>query len=311
MYNAVLLDIYSRYDMEEPMQTEHLRQFAAVVRYGSVSEAARRLHMTQPALSRSLRHVEQELGCELFDRSGRRLAPNEAGAVVGARAEAIVREEDRMREEVEGLKRRRRTLRIGTCAPAPLWHLTSLIVQADPQAVVRPETLGMDELARGLESGSLDAAIFARGARGLGGPPRLPGFCERRLMRETIGVSVPPGSPLAGKASLSWQDLDGETFLARSDIGVWGQIRRRMAPGARLIEVDDIEVLRQLEEASDLPYFNTDAPILGLELRGAGGRVRVPISGPEASLDFCLVAPESPKGCLAQVMEGLEAAEAS
>lgn len=55
------------------MDLKHLRTFVAVSEYGTVSEAALRLHTAQPALSRQIMDLEKELGIKLFDRVGRRL----------------------------------------------------------------------------------------------------------------------------------------------------------------------------------------------------------------------------------------------
>ena len=56
------------------MELEQLRQLDAIARRGTMSAAARALHLSQPALSRSLARLEAELGQPLFDRLGRRRA---------------------------------------------------------------------------------------------------------------------------------------------------------------------------------------------------------------------------------------------
>ena len=66
------------------MELRHLRYFVAVADAGSVSLAARRLHGTQPALSRQIRDLEEELSVRLFDRIGRKIVLTRDGFVVAA-----------------------------------------------------------------------------------------------------------------------------------------------------------------------------------------------------------------------------------
>jgi DNA-binding transcriptional LysR family regulator len=61
------------------MDLKRLRSFVTVAEEGSVSKAARRLHITQPALSRQIQDLQQELGLRLFDRVGRGLVLTAAG----------------------------------------------------------------------------------------------------------------------------------------------------------------------------------------------------------------------------------------
>ena len=75
------------------MNTRQLRHLLAVIETGSVSAAADRVHLSQPALSRSLRALEDELRAPLFDRLDRRLVPTPFAQAYLARARRIVFEE--------------------------------------------------------------------------------------------------------------------------------------------------------------------------------------------------------------------------
>lgn len=72
------------------METRVLRYFLAVAREGSVTRAARALHLTQPTLSRQIRELEEELGQTLFSRGGRELSLTREGLLLRQRAEEIV-----------------------------------------------------------------------------------------------------------------------------------------------------------------------------------------------------------------------------
>lgn len=88
------------------MRLRHIEIFNAVMLTGSVSGAARLLHITQPAVSRTLQHAELQLGFALFERSGGRLVPT-------AEARALAPLVDRLFEDLEAVRRLAGSLRAG------------------------------------------------------------------------------------------------------------------------------------------------------------------------------------------------------
>jgi DNA-binding transcriptional LysR family regulator len=79
------------------MELRHLRYFVATAEDGTVSGAAARLHLTQPGLSRQLRQLEQELGVDLFDRTGGRLALSRTGRALLPLARDLLERADAFR----------------------------------------------------------------------------------------------------------------------------------------------------------------------------------------------------------------------
>ena len=88
------------------MKLSHLRDVIAVAEQGSLRAAARHIDVAQPAITRSIREVEQELGATLFERHARGVRLTEIGAAFVRRASAVHAELRRAREEVEQLKGR-------------------------------------------------------------------------------------------------------------------------------------------------------------------------------------------------------------
>src|SRR6266545_3371270 len=83
------------------MDTRQLAAFCAVVERKSFSQAAERLGVTQPAVSLQIRSLEQRLGRQLLDRSGRRVEPTEAGRRLYASAQRLLAAEEHLLEELE------------------------------------------------------------------------------------------------------------------------------------------------------------------------------------------------------------------
>src|SRR6266480_5188074 len=84
------------------MDTRQLATFCAVVERKSFSQAAERLGVTQPAVSLQIRALEKRLGRQLFDRSGRRGEPTEAGLRLYRGAQRLLALEEQLVEEVTG-----------------------------------------------------------------------------------------------------------------------------------------------------------------------------------------------------------------
>src|SRR5204863_10011371 len=94
-----------------------LRSFLAVARERSFTRAAEQLHIAQPALSRQIRQLEQELGVRLLDRTTQYVEPTEAGHLLMERGAALCEEADRLRRDLRGFAGGQRgTLTIGYSA---------------------------------------------------------------------------------------------------------------------------------------------------------------------------------------------------
>ena len=86
------------------MKLSHLRDVLAVADHGSIRAAGRRLGTTQPAITRSIRQIEQELGVSLFERHAKGVRLTDMGSAFVRRAEAVQSEVRRAREEIDQLK---------------------------------------------------------------------------------------------------------------------------------------------------------------------------------------------------------------
>ncbi len=269
------------------MDIEQVRQFVEVMRTGSVSAAAKSLHISQPALSRSIRRLESELGGPLFERTSNSIAPNEQARVALSDAEELVSVARRLRDDVAASRVRSRMLRIGTCAPAPLWYLTTYLVSIIPGTMLGQEMMDEDELERRLYENSVDLAIANRAVAGMACRP---------LMRENLYVSAPVEHPFARRDSMSFADLGHETFILYGQIGFWEDVHRRMMPDATFIRQDDREVFLQLMRTTHALGFASDAPVIARpRIADATDeprveRVNVPLTDPEAHATFYLAA---------------------
>ncbi len=237
------------------MNFEQLRQLEAVAEFGTVSAAADELIMSQSALSRSLARLEKDLGIALFDRHGRSISLNRAGATALEYVHSILREERLMRSALSELAHRAQTLTVGTVAPAPLWRLTALAVERFPGLLLSSQTIGQSDVERRLISAEIDLAISSQ-------PLHYPAIRSHPLMSERLSVRVPESHRLAAKEALTRDDLDGETFLLYAGVGFWRERVQSALPHSTLIMQEDFSVFQQLVPTSGVLSFTTDAAFL-------------------------------------------------
>ena len=107
--------------MEWVPDLRQLRAFVAVVEEGSFTLAARKIFVTQSAVSHSLRTLEEQLACRLLDRSGKRIAATAEGELLLRRCKRVIFELEQASRDLDGLRRWGQTrIRIG--APHSLCH---------------------------------------------------------------------------------------------------------------------------------------------------------------------------------------------
>ena len=255
-----------------------MRQLDAIARRGTISAAAEELHLSQPALSRSVRRLERELGQELFDRTHNSATLNDAGRLAVDHARNLLRDERMMLDAFADLARRQRTLLVGTVAPAPVWRLTALTVERFPGTLLNPVTLPEDEVERRLMNRSVDLAATLR-------PMILPTMRSTQIMTEDLYAFLPRSHRLATRETVSSADLDGESFLVLSEVGFWMEMLRRNMPHANIVEQADRSVFEQLVRTTELISFVTN---ITHESRSNLDRVAVPIADADAHATFYL-----------------------
>lgn len=260
------------------MELEQMRQLDAIARCGTISAAAEELHLSQPALSRSIRRLERELGQELFDRTHNSATLNDAGRLAVDHARNLLRDERKMLDAFAELARRQRTLLVGTVAPAPVWHLTALTVERFPGTLLNPVTLPEDEVERRLMNRSVDLAVTLR-------PQILPTMRSTQIMVEDLYAFLPQDHRLATRDTVSFADLDGESFLVLSEVGFWMGMLRRNMPHANIVEQADRSVFEQLVRTTELLSFVTNVTQMR---RGGIDRVAVPIADADGHATFYL-----------------------
>ena len=141
----------------------HVRTLQAIARSGSFSRAGETLHLSQPAISHHVRHLERAVGVPLLIRRGRRAAPTEAGAVLIDHAARAFRVLDDAREAIQRLRGRvAGRVSLGTGATASIYLLPSLLRRVrsrHPELELVVVTGNAGEIAAAVSRGELDVGV--------------------------------------------------------------------------------------------------------------------------------------------------------
>lgn len=131
-------------------ELRQLEQLIAVAEYGTLSAAAEQLHISQPALTRSMQKLEEELGVPIFDHGKNRIRLNEYGELAVKLARQVVDAADYLTVRIQDLARSRLTIVVGSESAEPMWEVVAALSRLDPDRRVTTEIRTGDALVTGL-----------------------------------------------------------------------------------------------------------------------------------------------------------------
>jgi DNA-binding transcriptional LysR family regulator len=197
------------------MELRQLRYFVAVAEEGNISRAAQKIFLTQPALSRQIKALEEELGQCVLERQAHSIRLTPAGEILLREARELLAHADLVLERVRATGHGLR-LRVGyapSFAAGILSVAVSSFTQTHPNAQVELHDASTKEMLAGLEDDKLDIAITLRRedeARGLKWAP---------ILKTTLSLAVNRQHPLAKLKRVSPADVAKEplVILRRSE----------------------------------------------------------------------------------------------
>ena len=187
------------------MDIRALRYFLEVVRQGSFTKAAETLHVAQPALSVSVKKLEERLGVALLIRETRQVVPTAEGRILMEHAQRVLEQVDSARVALEdAIDLKRGDVRIGLPPMYGLAYLPSMIAdfhRRHPGLAITALEGSADEIAGLLDRGAIDIAILER--------RRLHAdWTHVPLGEDELVLAVARGHPLAGRGQVEGRDLD-------------------------------------------------------------------------------------------------------
>ena len=255
-----------------------MEQFVKIVECGTISKAAEELFLSQPALTRSMQKLEQELGVELFFHGKNKIELNENGKFAYTLAVDVLRGAKNLKGQVRQFDLSRRTVSVGACAPAPLWEIMPALTSLYPEKRLVSEIKNEAELAEGLSSGAYQMIITNKKYENAD-------TCCVFVGNEALLVNIPRLHPLANMTGgVRFADIEKYSVLLYTKTGVWEDIVRREMPGAHIIMQDDRDSFEALKRESALLSFSTELSIK--QFGNVDGAIVLPVLDESAKIDF-------------------------
>jgi DNA-binding transcriptional LysR family regulator len=258
-----------------------LEQLTAFREYGTLSAAAEQLHLSQPALSRSMLKLEDLLGVSLFDRQKNRIVLNQTGLLAAEQAKRILESEDDMIRQIRAYDRSLHTLTIGSCAPGPLMELLPRVTGLFSDMTISSAIETEERLMKGLSGSDYGIIILTHSLES------EEYYCQE-YRTEQLYLSVPPFHPAASYKKISFEEMDGQNFIMYAHVGFWDGVVREKMPHSKFFLQNDLDAVGELARYSDLPSFASDITQKNLTSR-LNGRVNVPFSDPESQVTYYLI----------------------
>ncbi|HHX8524353.1 TPA: LysR family transcriptional regulator [Vibrio diabolicus] len=184
------------------MNLRQLEVFYAIMQAGTVSGAARLLHVSQPNVTRVLAHTEQQLSFTLFERVKGRLVPTQEAKTLLPEAEKVYQQLGQFRSLTNKVKQGTQHLRVGA-PPVLAAHLlapTVALLSKEHSISFELLTANRDELCSGLLKHELDVAI----AFGEETPPAIMGHM---LLKENLALIAPKSAAIPEEKTVILEEL--------------------------------------------------------------------------------------------------------
>ena len=249
------------------MNIRDLEYFAAVAELGHFRKAAERCFVSQPTLSGQLKKLEEELGVPLFERNARGAQLTPAGTGLLPYAKGILEQSRRLAEAARSLRDPRtgplKIAVIPTLAPYLMPLVVPFTHKLHPDLDLFLSEMQTRDLLKAVSEGGMEAGLLAL-------PIVQPGLAYEEIFTEPFYLAVPANHALARKASLSAEDLAGETLYLLEDghclkdqaLEVCHQTGAHEHPYFR---ATSLETLRQMIGSGNgvtlMPWLAVNAPI--------------------------------------------------
>ncbi|GLY29190.1 LysR family transcriptional regulator [Kineosporia sp. NBRC 101731] len=278
------------------MRIEQLEYLATVTRLGSLRRAAEELHVSQPALSETIRNLERELRVTLLDRRRSGAVVSDDGRELLPHIMGVLESVDRLRRAADQQHRTHRMVRVGTVNAATVTLLTPAVRAfraGHPETQVEVIAAQQDQIERSLREGGLDLGLV----NVLDGDDPPHDLATTRLLRGRVVACLHPDSPLAALGVIGRDDLLREPLIVMRAGYLMHRFVQRLFDGeipAVSYSTDGAEMGKLMVAEGLGVTLLPDYSVIGDPLERHGAITHRPLAGTGSDVTLLLYARRAP-----------------
>ena len=264
------------------MELTQLSHFRAVARLKSITQASREEYISQPALTKSIQKLEDELGHQLFYRMKNGVELTDSGQILSRYADTIFAQIEEMKRELNSVDEKDMPIVIGTVEMAFFRSIAQTLEEME---------LPVNFSAKNIQDGEAVSALLSRKIDIVMGTHELrePGISSVPLFDNRLYVSVPENNPLRLLKKLTFSDLRGQKILRHMDRNSLYSQRitehlQRGNLGIDCLDIEDYYIYSRMAGTSGRLLFTSNISIRTLDVRK--GRVLIPITDSDLNITY-------------------------
>lgn len=218
------------------MELLQLKYFQIAANIQNFSKAAEELNISQPSLSMTISHLEDELGVKLFDRKGRNIELNQTGITFLSRVNMIFCELENAKKEISDIKiKESKRISLATTSPHLLSGILKEFFTQNGDITINQSCDTCNNLEKKLQTGDIDFCLTVPVIRGDNIECKI-------LKQDEIVLIVPEDHRLADKKSIKLSEVAKDTFIALDNSYNFRKITDSICQSAGFTPLNGFEV---------------------------------------------------------------------
>ncbi len=264
------------------MEISQLIQFKTIAECNNMTEAAKKLHVSQPTLSIMLKKLEEELCVELFDRGSNRIQLNQAGEIAYEQVSLILSQIEHFQLVMKEYVEKHSTLTIGFCDPGPKWYIIPKYSQSFQEIKLTDKIFEETDVdTQYLFYEIYDIMITSY-------PIHHKDITSTHLIKDVVMLSVPMDHPLSSRKSISLKDesltsiymLDTGGAFVKKQMEFWETMKSKI----HLNIYEDYFIYKQI--IRDTKEITLSTLISSSYSEKQENRVLIPVTDKELTIDY-------------------------